>query len=81
MLLTLYSSFARFEEVVKLTLIDVVREDSGFILTFQKGKSYQFGESNIGGVSDLPKLSFNPDGVFSIYLDQIASLHANSDHS
>ena len=60
---------------------DVVRENSGFILTFQKGKSYQFGEPNIGVVSNLPKISFNPAWVFSIYLDRIALLHANSDHS
>ena len=81
MILTLYSSFARFEEFIKLTLGDVFREDSGFIITFQKGKSYQFGESNIGVVSNLPRISFNPARVFSIYLDRIASLHANSDHS
>ena len=60
---------------------DVVRGDSGFILTFQKGKLFQFGESNIGVVSNLPKISFNPARVFSINLDQTASLHANSDHS
>ena len=60
---------------------DVVREDSGFILAFQKGKSYQFGESNIGVVSNLSKTSFNPARFFSIYLDRIASLHAISDHS
>ena len=81
MLLTLYSSFARFEEIVKLTLSDVVCEQSGFVLTFPKRKSYQYGESHIGVVSNLPKLSFNPARVFSIYLDRIACLHGNSDHS
>ena len=60
---------------------NVVREESGFVLNFQKGKSYQFGESHIGVVSNLPYLSFNPTRVFSIYLDRIASVHANSDHS
>ena len=39
MILTLYSSFARFEKNIKLTLSDVVREVLGFVLTFQKGKS------------------------------------------
>ena len=66
MLLTLYSSFARYEEIVKLTLSDVVCGESGFILTFQKGKSHQYGESHLGVVSNLPNLTFNPARVFSI---------------
>ena len=73
MLLTLYSSFVRYEEISKLTLSDVVREELGFVLNFQKAKSYQFGESHIGVVSNLPNLAFNPARVFSIYLDKIAS--------
>ena len=67
--LTLYSSFARYEEVCNLTICDVEQEDSGFVLNFFKGKSYQFREINIGVVSDLPNLCFNPAKVFSIYLD------------
>ena len=77
MLLTLYSSFAHYEKISKLTL----SEDSGFILNFQKGKSYQFGESHIGVFSNLPKLAFNPARVFSIYLGRISFLHANFNHS
>ena len=73
--------FARYEEVCNLTISDVEQEESGFILNFFKGKSYQFGESNIGVVSDLPKLHFNPAKVFSIYLDRVAGLHARSNHS
>ena len=76
MLLTLYSSFMHFEEVINLTLSDVELEEAGFVFTFKKGKSYQFGESNIGIVANLPKLQFNPSRVFSIYLD--TSLHARS---
>ena len=71
----------RYKEISKLTLSDVVREELGFVLNFQKAKSYQFGESHIGVVSNLPNLAFNPARVFSIYLDKIASLHAFASHS
>ena len=43
-----------------LTLSDIEQEESGFVLNFYKGKSYQFGKSNIWVVSNLPNLSFNP---------------------
>jgi site-specific recombinase XerD len=39
-LVTLYSSFARYEEVVKLNFSDVLREETGFVFHFKKGKSY-----------------------------------------
>ena len=63
-----------------LKLSDIEQEESGFVVTFYKGKSYQFGESNLGVISNLPSLPFNPAKVFSIYLDRFASLHANSNH-
>ena len=43
------------------------------------GKSYSIGESNIGVVSNLPGLKFNPSEILSVYLDKIAFVHANSD--
>ena len=58
-ILTLYSSFGRYEEVSQLKLCDVRQEESGFVLSFKKGKLYQFGESHIGVVSNLPGLAFN----------------------
>ena len=70
LLLTLYSSFVRYEEISKLTLSDVVHEESGFVLNFQKGKSYHFGESH-GIVSNLSYLALNPARVFLTYLDII----------
>ena len=38
-ILTLYSSFGRYEEVSQLKLSDVNQEESGFILPFKKGKT------------------------------------------
>jgi hypothetical protein len=35
-ILTLYSSFGRYEEVSQLKLSDVNKEESGFILSFKK---------------------------------------------
>ena len=70
--LTLCSSFGRYEEVSQLKFSDVNREEAGFVLTFNKGKSYQFGESNIGVVSNLPGLVFNPSRVLSLYIDKVA---------
>ena len=78
-ILTLYSSFGRYEEVSILKLSDVQKEGSGFILRFLKGKSYQFGESHLGVVSKLPGLMLL--GFFSLYLDKVALLHSNSDSS
>jgi hypothetical protein len=60
---TLNSSFGRYEEVSQLKI----------------SKSYQYRESNIGVVSNLPGLLFNPSRVVSIYIDKVAFLHANSD--
>jgi hypothetical protein len=76
--ISLYFSFARYEEVCNLTLRDIEQEESGFVLNFYKGKSYQFGESNIGKVSNIPNFSFKPARVFSIYLDPVAALHTRS---
>ena len=64
MLLTLYSSFKYFEEVIKLTLGDVEREEAGFVSHFRKGNSYQFGESNIGIASLHAKADHSSDWLF-----------------
>jgi integrase len=80
-LVTLYSSFARYEEVIKLNISDMLQEETGFVLHFKKGKTYQWGESHIGVVSDLPLLDFNPARIFSIYLDRVALLHSNASHN
>ena len=80
-LVTILLTFSHYEEIINLTLGDVVREELGFILTFKKGKSYQFSESHIGIVSNLPNLKFNPARIFSIFLDRVAPLHAHSSHS
>ena len=77
-LLTSYSSFGRYEEVANLKIEDVYSEDEGFVLTFKKGKSYQYGESHIGVLSNLPRLKFNPAKIFSLYLDRVALMHAKS---
>ena len=71
-LVTLYSSFARYEEAAKLTISDVLREGTGFVLNFRKEKSYQWNESHIGVVTDLHLIEFNPGKIL---------LHANSSHS
>jgi hypothetical protein len=42
--------------------------NEGFVLSFKKGKSYQYGESFIGVLSNLPRLKFNPAKIFSLYL-------------
>jgi site-specific recombinase XerD len=42
-LVTLYSSFARFEEIIKLNVVDVLREETGFVLNFRKGKVTNLG--------------------------------------
>ena len=77
-LLTSYSSFARYEELAALKTEDVFREDDGFVLNFKKGKSYQYGECNIGVLSNLPRVKFNPAKIFSLYLDRLAIIHSNS---
>jgi len=80
-IITSYASFARYEEVVDLKISNIVREDHGFVLTFTKGKTYAIGESNIGIVSNLPGLKYNPSDIFSLYLDKVAYTHATSDSS
>jgi hypothetical protein len=77
-LLTSYSSFGRYEEISNLKIEDVYHEDEGFVLSFKKGKSYQYGESHIGVLSNLPRLKYNPAKIFSLYLDQVALIHEKS---
>jgi hypothetical protein len=77
-LLTSYSSFGRYEEISNLKIEDVYHEDEGFVLSFKKGKSYQFGESHIGVLSNLPRLKYDPAKIFSLYLDQVALIHEKS---
>ena len=77
-LITSYSSFARYEELAELKTEDVYREDEGFVLNFKKGKSYQYGECNIGVLSNLPRLKFNPARIFSLYLNRLSIIHSNS---
>ena len=50
------SSFGRYEEIAELKTEDVFREEEGFILNFKKGKSYQYGECNVGVLSNLLRL-------------------------
>ena len=80
-ILTMFSSFARYEEVRELKISAVERENSSWVLTYFKGKSYQVGESNIGVVVDLPGLKFNPSEIFSLYLDKISYIYSLSDIS
>ena len=77
-LLTSYSSFARYEELAELKTEDVFREEEGFVLNFKKGKSYQYGECNLGVLSNLPRLKFNPARIISLYLDKLSIIHSNS---
>ena len=78
-LVTSYASFGRYEEVSALKVENVTRDGQGFVLTFEKGKTYRFGENHIGVVSNLPDLDFNPAEILSVYLDRIVFLHSNSD--
>ena len=78
-IITMFSSFARYEEVRELKISDVERENSSWVLTFFKGKSYQVGESNIGVVVDLPGLRFNPSEILSLYIDKISYIYTLSD--
>ena len=79
-LLTSYSSFGRYEEISNLKIEDIYHEDEGFVLTFKKGKSYQYGESHIGVLSNLPRLKYNPAKIFSLYLDKVALIHEKSNN-
>jgi hypothetical protein len=70
-----------FEKVINLTLNDVEWEGAGFGLTFKKGKFYQFGELHLSIIANHQNLDFNPSHNFSVYLDSVVFLLANSDNS
>ena len=80
-IITLFSSFSRYEEACELKISDVQREGSSWVLTYFKGKSYQIGESNIGVVVDLPGLKFNPAEILSLYIEKMSYLYTLSDTS
>ena len=80
-IITLYSSFGRYEEVSSLKLSNVERENCAWLLYFKKGKNYQIGESNLGVVVNLPGLKFNPSDIFSLYFEKISYLYSHSELS
>ena len=80
-IITLYSSFGRYEEVSNLKLSNVERENCAWLLYFKKGKNYQIGESNLGVVVNLPGLKFNPSDIFSLYFEKISYLYSLSELS
>ena len=81
MLILSYSSFTRFEEIQGLLVEQVFLINDDFSVHFLKGKKYC--ESRYGVIPNLPNRDFNPAGIFMIYREAVASLHAiqNTSHN
>ena len=66
----MYLTFSRFEEAKELTLGQVVEEGQDLVVTFKKGKQYQFGEARTsvmaGDSGKNEKL--DPVGVVKTYM-------------
>ena len=80
MLILSYSSFCPFAELQNLLVEQVFLVNDDFSIHFKKGKKYC--ESRYGGIPNLPNRDFNPAGIFMIYREAVASLHAiqNTSH-
>ena len=74
MLILSFSSFTRFEEIQCLLVGQVFMVDQDFSIQFHKGKTYL--ESRFGVIPFINSRDFNPAGIFVLYLERVAMLHA-----
>ena len=65
----MYLTFSRFEEAKELTIGQVVEDGPDLVVTFKKGKQYQFGESRTSVMAGAPEIdNLDPVSVVKSYM-------------
>ena len=75
----MYCAFARFEEVKELKVPQLDLDGEDVVITFSKGKTYQFGEARqsvMPGISTEAE-AVTPVGVLKGYVDRLKLIEGN----
>ena len=67
----MYATAARYEEAKELRIEQLSIVEDGILVTFKKGKSYQFGENRHSVIADMPDLTLNPKKLLEEYLTRL----------
>ena len=74
----MYCTMSRFEESAELKCSQISKDKGDLVVTFRKGKTYQFGEARQSVVAGQPGL-LNPVKVISAYTDRLKSVSKVAD--
>lgn len=69
----MYATSARYEEAREVTCGQLVFEANHCVVTFKKGKTYQYGENRTSVIADKPGGTFNPRDILTTYLLRLKS--------
>ena len=75
---TMYLTFSRYEEAAALTVKQVQKEGGNLIIQFEKGKTYQYGESRTAVMAGQPDIVLDPVRVVKAYMKRLARTPGNS---
>ena len=69
----MFLTFSRFEEAKELTVGQIMEKEQDLVVTFAKGKQYQFGESrtSVMAGSSSKNARLDPVGVVKIYMRKL----------
>lgn len=67
----MYCTFSRYEESAALRVSQVKTENGDLVISFEKGKTYQYGESRMSVIGGQPQLAINPVVVVQSYMDRL----------
>ena len=69
---------ARFEESSVLKMEQVTSQRDYLIVTFKKGKTYQFGEARMSIITSKTEAVVNPVEVICRYMNRLGKVQGNS---
>lgn len=77
-LAVMYLTFSRFEECAALKCMQIQKEGPNLVVTFKKGKTYQFGEARVAVMVGRPEELLDPVRVVLSYMDRLDTVSGNT---
>ena len=74
----MYLTFSRYEEAAALTMKQVHKQGHNLVIQFEKGKTYQYGESRTAVMAGQPDKVLNPVRVVLAYMKRLSKTPGNS---
>ena len=75
----MYCAFARYEEVAALRMSQITFEGSDLVVSFTKGKTYQYGEARSSVIAGQPQLAINPVEVVKQYVARLGRVQGQGE--